>query len=263
VARAAGRGHGLLAEADNVDILATDAVYGVQPGSQRGSVIAHTDGDPDSAAYSYYFRDRLGTPQVIRDGSKVLTGRQQTSPYGVPMVSAGIPVVVGYTGHKWDEELDSFYAPYRYYNPWTARWKTRDPAGPVEGFNQYLYARNSPAQRTDHLGLRSSKCQDRGDDPCKSKDPDCCIECCLKKQKDQTEACWKKDAWIWGKLACIANARNCGTDCVQACSVDPEMTGAEAASLSDGCNSNGEDPPPPPDDDNGEGDNDGSTGCNS
>jgi RHS repeat-associated protein len=153
VARAAGRGHGLLAEADNVDILATDAVYGVQPGSQRGSVIAHTDGDPDSAAYSYYFRDRLGTPQVIRDGSKVLTGRQQTSPYGVPMVSAGIPVVVGYTGHKWDQELDSFYAPYRYYNPWNARWSVRDPIGILDGPNRYLYAKGCPIRLFDPMGL--------------------------------------------------------------------------------------------------------------
>jgi RHS repeat-associated protein len=258
VARAAGRGHGLLAEADNVDILATDAVYGVQPGSQRGSVIAHTDGDPDSAAYSYYFRDRLGTPQVIRDGSKVLTGRQQTSPYGVPMVSAGIPVVVGYTGHKWDQELDSFYAPYRYYNPWNARWLNRDPIGLGGGHNFYLYIHSNPVGGVDPLGLLRSKCQ-TADEPCKSDNPDCCIECCLKKQQEAKEKCWKQPGWIWTKLACVGRTKTCMDDFAMACTSDPKMTGKDAAMLSDACNSNGEDPPPPPKE--GEGDGDGSTGC--
>jgi RHS repeat-associated protein len=135
------------------DVGALTRHYTVQPGSQRGTVIAHTDGDPDTAAYSHYFHDHLGTPQVIRNASKVLTARQQTSAYGVPMVSAGLPVDVGYTGHEWDEELDSYYAPYRYYNPWNARWSVRDPLGMVDGPNVYGYAVNNPALHTDPLGL--------------------------------------------------------------------------------------------------------------
>jgi RHS repeat-associated protein len=143
----------LLAVTDNVDILARNAVYGVQPGGQRGTVIAHTDGDPDTAAYSHYFHDHLGTPQTMRDASKALTARQHTSPYGISMVSSGIPVDVGYTGHKWDDELDSFYAPYRYYNPWNARWSVRDPLGMVDGPNVYGYANMNSIRNTDPLGL--------------------------------------------------------------------------------------------------------------
>jgi RHS repeat-associated protein len=89
----------------------------------------------------------------------VLTARQQTSPYGVPMVSAGIPVDVGYTGHEWDEELDSFYAPYRYYNPWNARWSVPDPLGMVAGLNLYAYVKGDPLGKNDPLGLVDHECE--------------------------------------------------------------------------------------------------------
>jgi RHS repeat-associated protein len=140
------------------DVGALTRHYTVQPGSQRGTVIAHADGDPDTAAYSHYFHDHLGTPQTIRDASKALTARQQTSPYGVPMLSAGIPVDVGYTGHKWDQELGSFYAPYRYYNPWLARWTVRDPLGMVDGPNIYGYVGTNPVNRLDPLGREFWNC---------------------------------------------------------------------------------------------------------
>jgi RHS repeat-associated protein len=137
------------------DVGALTRHYTVQPGSQRGTVIAHADGDPDTAAYSHYFHDHLGTPQVIRNGSKVLTARQQTSPYGLPMVSAGLLVDVGYTGHKWDQELGSFYAPYRYYNPWNARWSVRDPlTSQILGL--YTYAQGNPIDGINALGLMTA-----------------------------------------------------------------------------------------------------------
>jgi len=46
-------------------------------------------------------------------------------------------------------------ATYRAYNPTIGRWTNRDPAEFLDGSNMYVYAQNSPANRNDHLGLRS------------------------------------------------------------------------------------------------------------
>jgi len=44
---------------------------------------------------------------------------------------------------------------FRYYNPVTGRYISRDPAGYPEGLNNYLYVLNNPINRIDPLGLWS------------------------------------------------------------------------------------------------------------
>jgi len=58
-----------------------------------------------------------------------------------------------YTGHEWDAQAGLYYAPYRYYNPFTARWMKRDPLGMVDGPNVYGYVTGSPIGQADRLGL--------------------------------------------------------------------------------------------------------------
>jgi RHS repeat-associated protein len=76
----------------------------------------------------------------------------------VPMVSAGLPVDVGYTGHEWDAGAKLHYAPYRFYIGLTMRWLSRDPLGLVAGPNQYSYVSLNPTSRTDQLGLIDGEC---------------------------------------------------------------------------------------------------------
>ena len=69
------------------------------------------------------------------------------------MRSAGLPLTIGYTGHPWDRALGQYAAPFRYYNPATARWNMRAPLGFVDGPNVYAYVVGNPVMRTDDMGL--------------------------------------------------------------------------------------------------------------
>ena len=84
---------------------------------------------------------------------KSAKARYDFSPYGELMRSAGLPLTVGYTGHRWDPAIGQYFAPFRYYNPQTARWNMRDPFGYVEGPNVYTYVGNQPTRFVDTLGL--------------------------------------------------------------------------------------------------------------
>jgi RHS repeat-associated protein len=69
------------------------------------------------------------------------------------MRSAGLPLTVGYTGHRWDPAIGQYFAPFRYYNPQTARWNIRDPLGYVDGPNFYAYVTGKPTVYSDKKGL--------------------------------------------------------------------------------------------------------------
>jgi RHS repeat-associated protein len=55
---------------------------------------------------------------------------------------------------KWhDDESDLLYYGYRYYQPGTGRWISRDPINERGGLNLYGFVANSPVQTYDILGL--------------------------------------------------------------------------------------------------------------
>jgi len=84
---------------------------------------------------------------------KSAKARQDFSLYGELMRSAGLPLTVGYTGHRWDPAIGQYFAPFRYYNPQTARWNMRDPLGMLAGLNIYAYVVGDPTNSSDPLGL--------------------------------------------------------------------------------------------------------------
>jgi len=59
----------------------------------------------------------------------------------------------GYTGHYTHAETGLVLAPYRAYDPETARWLSRDPIGENGGINLYGYVGNNPINAIDPLGL--------------------------------------------------------------------------------------------------------------
>ena len=52
-----------------------------------------------------------------------------------------------------DDESDFVYYGYRYYNPSTGRWLSRDPIGYEGGINEYTFCANDPILRVDVFGL--------------------------------------------------------------------------------------------------------------
>ncbi|NLV46726.1 MAG: RHS repeat-associated core domain-containing protein, partial [Candidatus Hydrogenedentes bacterium] len=110
--------------------------------------------------------------------------RYDYAPYGELMRSAGLPLTVGYTGHLWDSAIGQYYAPFRYYNPQTARWNMRDPLGFVDGPNVYAYVAENPINSYDILGLQHQ---------CPGKTPP------AKWQKVDPQSKWKWDPEGWYK----------------------------------------------------------------
>jgi RHS repeat-associated protein len=62
----------------------------------------------------------------------------------------------------YDWESGLYYYGYRYYNPSTGRWLSRDPKGEKGGRNLYGFVRNDPIKHIDKLGK----------DPCATCGPD-------------------------------------------------------------------------------------------
>ncbi|MCU0797071.1 MAG: RHS repeat-associated core domain-containing protein, partial [Akkermansiaceae bacterium] len=56
-----------------------------------------------------------------------------------------------------DAESGLYYYGYRYFDPVTGRWPSRDPIGESGGMNLYGMVRNSPVNFFDHLGLKECK----------------------------------------------------------------------------------------------------------
>jgi RHS repeat-associated protein len=52
-----------------------------------------------------------------------------------------------------DDETDLLYYGYRYYDPSTGRWKSRDPIEEQGGLNLYGFVSNEPSGLIDYLGL--------------------------------------------------------------------------------------------------------------
>src|SRR5690606_26062226 len=57
-----------------------------------------------------------------------------------------------------DEETGLYYYGYRYYDPVTGRWPSRDPIEEKGGLNLYGFIENNGISRTDFIGLSGSDC---------------------------------------------------------------------------------------------------------
>ena len=114
---------------------------------------AYAGADPATADWRFNLNDHLGSPRQMLGQNKAAKARFDFSPYGELMRSAGLPLTVGYTGHRWDPAIGQYFAPFRYYNPQTARWNMRDPLGLAAGLNVYGYVGGNPITGVDPLGL--------------------------------------------------------------------------------------------------------------
>jgi len=56
------------------------------------------------------------------------------------------------TGKHYDEDLEAYVFPYRFYRPDLMRWTTPDPVGYPDGFSSYAYS-SSPVNEFDPFGL--------------------------------------------------------------------------------------------------------------
>ncbi|MCW7540674.1 RHS domain-containing protein [Aquabacterium sp. A7-Y] len=110
----------------------------------------------------FYQCDHLGTPQELTDHEGNVAWAAQYKAWGQAkeVISeaarkAGFTNQIRFQGQYFDEETGLHYNRYRYYDPHSGRFASRDPIGLNGGNNLHAYAPN-PIGWTDRLGLTPS-----------------------------------------------------------------------------------------------------------
>ncbi|MBK1881425.1 hypothetical protein JIN85_03295 [Luteolibacter pohnpeiensis] len=79
--------------------------------------------------------------------------RQEYDPFGNITVHEGLDFPIGFSTKYQDKETGLLYYGYRYYDPVTGRWPSRDPIEERGGVNLYGFVRNDGVNEVDELGL--------------------------------------------------------------------------------------------------------------
>ena len=87
---------------------------------------------------------------IADDGKKIVGGGGVGE---TDLFSPGVRNSVGYCGYIHNEDTGLYTVRFRTYSPTLGRWLTRDPLGYVDGMGLYEYAKSTPANLMDPLGL--------------------------------------------------------------------------------------------------------------
>jgi RHS repeat-associated protein len=110
----------------------------------------------------FYHCDHLGTPQEITDEAGNIAWQAQYKAWGEAKEviskaagSAGFKNPIRFQGQYFDHETGLHYNRYRYYDPETGRFISKDPIGFSGGWNVFTYV-SDPVEWVDLLGLSPS-----------------------------------------------------------------------------------------------------------
>ncbi|WP_173920357.1 RHS repeat-associated core domain-containing protein [Pseudidiomarina piscicola] len=107
---------------------------------------------------TFVHSDMLGSPVARTNATGTVQSRRHYKPFGDTYETPSYDI--GYTGHKYDDDLGLSYMQARYYDPVIGRFYSNDPKdtlsfiseGKIQGFNRYAYAANNPYKYTDPDG---------------------------------------------------------------------------------------------------------------
>lgn len=103
-----------------------------------------------SGEKTYLFADRLGSIVRTLNGNGDISS-YTFSPWGETNDILGTGI--GFTGQKFEPELNLYSFRYRHYSPEIGRFLQPDPIGPVNNSNLYSYVFEAPTNFTDPFGL--------------------------------------------------------------------------------------------------------------
>jgi RHS repeat-associated protein len=89
------------------------------------------------------------------DGTGATVMNVVYDPFG-NMISGILVGEYGFSTKPLIDDLDWYYYGFRYYDPVTGRWPSRDPIAERGGLNLYAMVRNNVLNHLDYLGLSSS-----------------------------------------------------------------------------------------------------------
>jgi RHS repeat-associated protein len=113
----------------------------------------------DKKEMAFYQCDHLGTPQELTDHEGHVAWSAQYKAWGEAREAiseagrrAGFRNPIRFQGQYFDDETGLHYNRFRYYDPHSGRFASRDPIGIEGGFNAYAYGIN-PIEWIDPFGL--------------------------------------------------------------------------------------------------------------
>ena len=124
-----------------------------------GGLLTRTTG---GATYAYSF-DGNGNVSELLDLAGNTAAHYEYGPFGEPLRVSG--AMAGQNPFRFstkytDDETGLLYYGYRFYNPSTGRWVSRDPIGENGGINLYEFCANRPTIRIDLLGMKANGVDD-------------------------------------------------------------------------------------------------------
>ncbi len=123
-------------------------------------VLHWESGKPDALSNNqirYSYDNLVGSSGLEVGGDGQIISLEEYYPYGGTAVwtarsqTEADYKTIRYSGKERDA-TGLYYYGYRYYQPWTARWLSADPAGTVDGLNLFRMVRNNPITLFDPTG---------------------------------------------------------------------------------------------------------------
>jgi RHS repeat-associated protein len=127
----------------------------IQGAGGVGGLLAVKDGD---AVYHYTFDANGNVSELLSNAGSVVAHYEYT-PFGDAVVASGayaLTNVFRFCTKPLDAASGLYYYGFRYYNPSTGRWPSRDPIQENGGINLYGYVGNNPINAIDPLGLANA-----------------------------------------------------------------------------------------------------------
>uniref|UniRef100_UPI002AB5F5AE RHS repeat-associated core domain-containing protein n=1 Tax=Burkholderia cepacia TaxID=292 RepID=UPI002AB5F5AE len=122
---------------------------------------------PPIDGLAWYQCDHLGTPQELTDEQSEIAWAAEYRAWGVAQEvirkasgKASVANPIRFQGQYHDHETGLHYNRYRYYDPNSGRFISKDPIGLQGGINVYQYAPN-PIEWVDPLGLAGNRANRR------------------------------------------------------------------------------------------------------
>jgi len=133
----------------------TDLSGSLQGAGGVGGLLSLTPHSSPSAPSFFPSFDGNGNVSEYLDSSGGLAAHFEYDALGRMVATSGDSedFRMRFSTKKEDVETWLNYYGYRYYDPVTGRWPSRDPIGEVGGVNVYGFARNSALSHYDYLGL--------------------------------------------------------------------------------------------------------------
>lgn len=127
---------------------------------------------PVTGQVYYLHDDRLGTPQIVTDGSQNIVWGAVYQPFGAASILVGaITQNLRLPGQYFDRGDGLNYNLNRDYVPTWGRYLEADPVGLAAGLNSYRYASDNAEKFTDRVGLANAYDQNQVNDAFRKANP--------------------------------------------------------------------------------------------